>query len=81
MEEHEIINVLKLANSHQLEYLQRKVEYLRNDIEMLEVQKTKCSNHILTLNRIIDEFQQTLNNSSKFSQSNASWYSVDISYE
>jgi hypothetical protein len=80
MGEQEIINVLELANNHQLKHLQWKAEYLRNDIEMLEVQKTKCSNHILTLNRRIDEFQQTLNNSSKFSQSNASWYSVAISY-
>ncbi|MFZ0512285.1 MAG: hypothetical protein WAM14_11815 [Candidatus Nitrosopolaris sp.] len=60
MGEQEIINVLKLANDHQLKHLQWKVEYLRNDIEMLEVQKTKCSNHILILNRRIDEFQGTL---------------------
>ncbi|MGB8937434.1 MAG: hypothetical protein WCC17_20270 [Candidatus Nitrosopolaris sp.] len=80
MGEQEIINVLNLANSHQSKHLQLKVEYLRNDIEMLEDQKTKASNHILILNRRIDEFQGTLNNSSKFSQSNASWYSVDISY-
>ncbi|MGA8082734.1 MAG: hypothetical protein WB988_12810 [Candidatus Nitrosopolaris sp.] len=60
MEEHEIINVLQLANSHHLELLQWKVEYLRNDIERLEVEKTKCNNHILNLNRIIDEFQGTL---------------------
>jgi hypothetical protein len=37
-----------------------KVEYLRNDIEMLEVQKTKSTNDILKLNRMIDEFQETL---------------------
>jgi hypothetical protein len=49
MGEQEIINVL-----------QWKVEYLRNDIDMLEVQKTKCSNHILTLNRRIDKFQGML---------------------
>jgi hypothetical protein len=78
--EQEIINVLELANNHQLKHLQWKVEYLRNDIDMLEVQKAKCSNHILILNRRIDEFRGTLNNSSKFSQPNASWYSVDISY-
>ena len=80
MEEHEIINVLQLANSHHLEHLQWKVEYFRNDIERLEVQKTMCSHHILKLNRRIDEFQETLNNGSKFSQSNVGWYSVDISY-
>ncbi|MFZ0224372.1 MAG: hypothetical protein WAM42_22045, partial [Candidatus Nitrosopolaris sp.] len=60
MGEQEIINVLELANSHQLEHLQSKVEYLRNDIDMLEVQKTKCSNHILILNRRIDKFQGML---------------------
>jgi hypothetical protein len=73
MQEQEIINVLKLANSHQLEHLQSKVEYLRNGIDRLEVQKT-------ILNRIINESQEILNNSSKFLQPNASWYSVDISY-
>jgi hypothetical protein len=73
MGEQEIINVLNLANSHQLEHLQSKAEYLRNDIETLEVQKT-------ILNKIINESQEILNNSSKFFQPNASWYSVDISY-
>src|SRR5207244_4384311 len=73
MGEQEIINVLNLANSHQLKHLQWKAEYLRNDIDRLEVQKT-------ILNRIIDQFQETLNNSSRFSQSNARCYSVDISY-
>ncbi|MFZ0224504.1 MAG: hypothetical protein WAM42_22715, partial [Candidatus Nitrosopolaris sp.] len=72
MEEHDIINVLRLANSHHLQHLQWKVEYLRNDIERLEVQKSKCSNDILILNRRIDEFRKTLNNSGNFSQSNAS---------
>ena len=60
MGEQEIINVLKLANNHQLQHLQWKVEYLRNDIDRLEDQKTKCSNYILILNRRIDEFQGTL---------------------
>ena len=39
MEERDVINVLELAKNNQLEYLQWKVEYLRNDIDMLEVQK------------------------------------------
>jgi hypothetical protein len=59
-EEQEIINVLELAKHNQLQYLQWKVEYLRNDIEVLEVQKTKSTNDILRLNRIIDEFEGTL---------------------
>ncbi|MGC2682179.1 MAG: hypothetical protein WA323_09950, partial [Candidatus Nitrosopolaris sp.] len=50
MEECDIKNVLELAKNNQLEYLQWKVEYLRNDIEMLEVQKTKSTNDILKLN-------------------------------
>ncbi len=56
MGEQEIINVLELANNHQLQHLQWKVEYLSNEINKLEDQKTKCSNHILTLNRRIDGY-------------------------
>jgi hypothetical protein len=37
MGEQEIISVLELANSHQIEHLQRKVEYLRNDVEMRRI--------------------------------------------
>jgi hypothetical protein len=57
MVKHDIHNVLELAKNDQLQYLQWKVEYLRNDVDMLEVQKTKCTNGILKLNRIMDEFQ------------------------
>ena len=60
MEEHDIISVLELAKNNQLGYLQWKVEDLRNDIEMLEDQKAKATNDILKLNRIINEFQETL---------------------
>jgi hypothetical protein len=60
MNEHDIKNVFELAKHNQLQYLQAKVEYLRNDIDMLEAQKTKCSNHILILNRRIDKFQRML---------------------
>jgi hypothetical protein len=59
MGEQEINKVLKLANSHHLEHVQWKVEYLRTDIDVLEVQKA-------ILYRIIDEFQETLNNSNNF---------------
>jgi hypothetical protein len=52
MSEKEIINVLELAKNNQLQYLQWKVEYLRNDVDILEAQKTKCTNDILKLNRI-----------------------------
>ena len=43
MEEHDIHNVLELARNNQLQYLQWKVEYLRNDVEMLEIQKAKAT--------------------------------------
>jgi prefoldin subunit 5 len=57
MGEHDIRNVFDLVKHDQLQKLQGKVEYLRNDIDMLEAQKAKCSNHILILNRRIDKFQ------------------------
>ena len=53
--------ILELAKHNQLERLQGKVEYLRKEIEMLEVQKTNATNHLLVLNKRIDEFQGTLN--------------------
>ena len=59
MGEQEIINVLELANNHQLQHLQWKVEYLRNDIDRLEG-GVESTNHLLNLNRRLDEFQGTL---------------------
>jgi prefoldin subunit 5 len=61
MGEQQIINVLDLANHNQLEYLQGKVEYLRNEINNLELEKTKCTNDVLTLNRRIDDLTETVN--------------------
>ena len=61
MEEQDIIKVLELAKHNQLERLQGKVQYLENEIRMLEGQKTKATNHILVLNRKIDEFEGRLN--------------------
>jgi hypothetical protein len=61
MGEQEIINVLDLANHNQLEYLQNKVEYLRNEINKLELKKTECTNHVLTLNRRIDDLTEIVN--------------------
>jgi hypothetical protein len=60
MGEHDIHNVLELARNNQLQYLQWKVEYLRNDVEMLEIQKAKATNDILKLNRVMDDFQPSL---------------------
>jgi chromosome segregation ATPase len=52
--------VLDIAKHKELENLQWKVEYLRNEIVMLEVQKTNCTNQILKLNSMIDEFEESL---------------------
>ncbi|MGC1931782.1 MAG: hypothetical protein WA667_22660, partial [Candidatus Nitrosopolaris sp.] len=43
------------------QYLQGKVEYLRNEINMLELEKAKSTIDILKLNRIIHEFRETEN--------------------
>ena len=51
MGENEVINVLKLANNNELPYLQDKVEFLRNEINNLELEKANCTNHILTLHQ------------------------------
>ena len=47
MREQKIINEFELAKQNQLERLQGKVEYLRNEIFMLELQKSKSTNDIL----------------------------------
>ena len=60
MKEHDIINVFQLAKHDELERLQWKVEYLRNEVNMLENEKWKSTNQILKLNRMIDEFEGSL---------------------
>jgi hypothetical protein len=47
--EQEIIKVLELAKYDELQNLQWKVEYLRNEVNMLEMEKWKSSNQILKL--------------------------------
>jgi hypothetical protein len=60
MDEKEIIKVLELAKHNELERLQWKVEYLRNEVEMLENQKWNSTNQILKLNRMMEELQSSL---------------------
>jgi hypothetical protein len=52
--------VLKLANSNDLTYLQERVDCLRNQINILEFQKTKCTIDVLTLTRRIDGLTETV---------------------
>jgi hypothetical protein len=61
MGEHDIRNVFALVKHNELQNLQWKVEYLKNEINMLKDQKTKATNHLLVLDKRIDEFQGTLN--------------------
>jgi len=59
-EENDLVKVLELAKHNELEHLQWKVEYLRNEVNMLEKEKWKSTNQILKLNRMIDEFEGSL---------------------
>jgi hypothetical protein len=60
MGEQQIINVLDLANHNQLQYLQDKVEYLSNEVNMLEEEKTNCTKHLLLLNKRIDAYMKAM---------------------
>ena len=61
MNEHDIRKVFELDKQNELQSLQWKVQYLENQVFVLEDQKTKATNHLLVLNRRIDEFGGTLN--------------------
>ena len=61
MAENEVINVLRLANNNELSYLQDKVDYLRNEINNLKLEKAECTNHVLTLSKRIDELREVVN--------------------
>src|SRR5215469_9527312 len=60
MGEQEIIKVLELVKYDELQNLQWKVEYLRKEVNMLEMEKWKSTNQILKLNRMIDQFEGSL---------------------
>jgi hypothetical protein len=58
MGEQQLINVLNLANHNQLENLQWKVEYLANEVKILEEEKMKCTNDIAALNDRRDQYMK-----------------------
>jgi hypothetical protein len=60
MEENDVFNALELAKYDELQNLQWKVEYLRNEVNMLANEKWKSTTHILKLNRMIDELEGVL---------------------
>jgi hypothetical protein len=60
MGEKQITKVLEIANHNQLEYLQGKVEYLSNEVKMLEEEKANCTKHLLLLNKRRDEYMESM---------------------
>ena len=94
MEEHDIKKVFELAKYNQLELLQWKVQYLTNEVNMLEFQKAKATSDILKLNSAINQLESSLPLPQKrkemndgtqwyhieYPQPDTDWYSLDISY-
>jgi hypothetical protein len=60
LNEQDIENVLDIAKHNELQNLQWKVEYLKNEVNVLEMEKWESTNHILKLNRMIDELESSL---------------------
>ena len=50
MGEREIINVLKLANNNEVQFLQERVDYLRNQLRNLEIEVKNKEYNLSTLN-------------------------------
>ena len=94
MEEHHIKKVFELAKYNQLELLQWKVQYLTEEVNMLEFQKAKATSDILKLNSAMNQLQSSLPLPQKreemndgtqwypigYPQPDTDWYSLDISY-
>jgi hypothetical protein len=60
MEKQDIINVLDYVKYNQLRTLQWEAQRLRDEINMLEIEKTRFTNRIAGYNRAINELQSCL---------------------
>jgi hypothetical protein len=60
MEKQDIINVLDLVKNNQLETLQSKVDNLRDEIKMWEIEKTMAKHRVDRLKRTIYELKWSL---------------------
>jgi hypothetical protein len=60
MEKQDIINVLDLVKNNQLETLQSKVDSLRDEVKMWEIEKTMSRHRIVRLKRTIYELEWSL---------------------
>jgi hypothetical protein len=58
MEKQDIINVLDLVKHNQLETLQSKAENLRDEIKMLEIEKTMSKHRVVRLERMMSSLVQ-----------------------
>ena len=60
MQKQDIINILELIKNDQLQTLQLKAQHVRDEINMLEIEKTRFTNRISGYNRAINELQSSL---------------------
>ena len=60
MEKHDIISVLELIKHNQVQTMQWKAGYLRSAIIKLEWEKRNSRNHLFNLERMINEYEETL---------------------
>jgi hypothetical protein len=60
MEKQDIINVLDLIKNNQVETLQSKVDNLRDEIKMWEIEKTTARHRVVRLKRMIYELESSL---------------------
>ena len=58
MEKQDIINVLDLVKHNQLDTLRSKADNLRDEIKMLEIEKTRFTHRIVRLERMISSLVQ-----------------------
>src|SRR5215469_10504583 len=60
MRKHDLKKIFELAKYNQLELLQWKVQYLTEEVNMLEFQKAKATSVILKLNSAINQLESSL---------------------
>jgi hypothetical protein len=60
MEKQDIINVLDYVKYNQLRTLQWEAQHLRDEINMLEIEKMRFTNRIAGFKRVINELQSSL---------------------
>ena len=66
--------MFELAKYNQLELLQWKVQYLTNEVNMLEFQKAKSTSDILKLNRTMNQLQSSLPQQGEEMNQGTGWY-------